>query len=128
MKKALETLPSVTCLKVDAKTGEATISYTLLPQEADLRKVLEAADYTYRSIQFPKEENEMKETVKIEGMMCGHCEKAVKAALEALDGVEKADVSHEKGTAILTLSKEIPDADIRKAVEDKDYTFQGIEK
>ena len=65
----------------------------------------------------------MKETVKIEGMMCGHCEKAVKAALEALEGVEKAEVSHEKGTAILTLSKEIPDADIRKAVEDKDYTF-----
>lgn len=128
VKKALETLPSVTCLKADAKTGKATISYTLLPQEADLRKVLEAADYTYRSIQFPKEENEMKETVKIEGMMCGHCEKAVKAALEALSGVEKAEVSHEKGTAILTLSKEIPDADIRKAVEDKDYTFQGIEK
>ena len=128
VKKALETLPSVTCLKADAKTGEATISYTLLPQEADLRKVLEAADYTYRSIQFPKEENEMKETVKIEGMMCGHCEKAVKAALEALDGVEKAEVSHEKGTAILTLSKEIPDADIQKAVEDKDYTFKGIEK
>lgn len=128
VKKALEALPSVTCLKADAKTGKATISYTLLPQEADLRKVLEAADYTYRSIQFPKEENEMKETVKIEGMMCGHCEKAVKAALEALSGVEKAEVSHEKGTAILTLSKEIPDADIRKAVEDKDYTFKGIEK
>ena len=128
VKKALEALPSVTCLKADAKTGEATIRYTLLPQEADLRKVLEAADYTYRSIQFPKEENELKETVKIEGMMCGHCEKAVKAALEALSGVEKAEVSHEKGTAILTLSKEIPDADIRKAVEDKDYTFKGIEK
>ena len=52
----------------------------------------------------------------------------MKAALEALSGVEKAEVSHEKGTAILTLSKEIPDADIRKAVEDKDYTFRGIEK
>ena len=128
VKKALETLPSVTCLKADAKTGEATISYTLLPQEADIRKVLAAADYQYVSIQFPKEEKEMKETVKIEGMMCGHCEKAVKAALEALSGVEKAEVSHEKGTAILTLSKEIPDTDIRKAVEDKDYTFKGIEK
>lgn len=128
VKKALETLPSVTCLKADAKTGEATIRYTLLPQEADLRKVLEAADYTYRSIQFPKEENEMKETVKIEGMMCGHCEMAMKKALEALSGVEKAEVSHEKGTAILTLSKEIPDADIRKAVEDKDYTFKGDRK
>lgn len=128
VKKALETLPSVTCLKADAKTGEAKIRYTLLPREADLRKVLAAADYQYGSIQFPKEENEMKETVKIKGMMCGHCEMAVKKALEALDGVEKAEVSHETGTAVLTLSKEIPDADIKKAVEDKDYTFEGIEK
>ena len=53
---------------------------------------------------------------------------AVKKALEALDGVEKAEASHETGTAVLTLSKEIPDADIKKAVEDKDYTFEGIEK
>ena len=128
VKKALETLPSVTCLKADAKTGEAKIRYTLLPREADLRKVRAAADYQYVSIQFPKEENEMKETVKIKGMMCGHCEMAVKKALEALDGVEKAEVSHETGTAVLTLSKEIPDADIKKAVEDKDYTFEGIEK
>ena len=128
VKKALETLPSVTCLKADAKTGEAKIRYTLLPREADIQKVLAAADYQYVSIQFPKEENEMKETVKIKGMMCGHCEMAVKKALEALDGVEKAEVSHEKGTAVLTLSKEIPDADIKKAVEDKDYTFEGIEK
>lgn len=128
VKKALETLPSVTCLKADAKTGEAKIRYTLLPREADLRKVLAAADYQYVSIQFPKEEKEMKETVKIKGMMCGHCEMAVKKALEALDGVEKAEVSHETGTAVLTLSKEIPDADIKKAVEDKDYTFEGIEK
>lgn len=128
VKKALETLPSVTCLKADAKTGKAKIRYTLLPREADLRKVLAAADYQYVSIQFPKEENEMKETVKIKGMMCGHCEMAVKKALEALDGVEKAEVSHETGTAVLTLSKEIPDADIKKAVEDKDYTFEGIEK
>ncbi len=128
VKKALETLPSVACLKADAKTGKAKIRYTLLPREADLRKVLAAADYTYQAIQFPKEENEMKETVKIKGMMCGHCEMAVKKALEALDGVEKAEVSHETGTAVLTLSKEIPDADIKKAVEDKDYTFEGIEK
>lgn len=128
VKKALETLPAVSCLKADAKTGEAEIEYTLPPREADLRKVLEAADYQYVSIHFPKEEKEMKETVKIKGMMCGHCEMAVKKALEALDGVEKAEVSHEKGTAVLTLSKEIPDADIKKAVEDKDYTFKGIEK
>ena len=128
VKKALGSLSDVTRVTADAKTGEAVITYTLLPREADIQKVLAAADYQYVSIQFPKEENEMKETVKIKGMMCGHCEMAVKKALEALDGVEKAEVSHETGTAVLTLSKEIPDADIKKAVEDKDYTFEGIEK
>lgn len=70
----------------------------------------------------------MKETVKIEGMMCNHCEMTVKKALEALDGVEKADVSHTKGTAVLTLDKAVADGDIKKAIEDKDYTFKGIEK
>ena len=49
----------------------------------------------------------MKKTMKIEGMMCGHCEAAVKKALEALDGVEMAEVSHESGTAIVTLSADI---------------------
>ena len=70
----------------------------------------------------------MKETVRIEGMMCGHYEAAVKKSLEALDGVDRAEVSHETGTAVLTLSKEVADADVRKAVEDKDYKFVSIEK
>ena len=70
----------------------------------------------------------MTEVVKIEGMMCGHCEMAVKKAMEALDGVEKAEVSHETGTAVLTLSKEIPDEVLRQVVEGKDYKFIGIEK
>lgn len=50
----------------------------------------------------------MKETVRIEGMMCGHCEAAVKKSLEALDGVDRAEVSHETGTAVLTLPKRSP--------------------
>ena len=60
--------------------------------------------------------------------MCGHCEAAVKKSLEALDGVDRAEVSHETGTAVLTLSKEVADADVRKVVEDKDYKFVSIEK
>ena len=92
------------------------------------KKALPAADYIYKEMIFPKEEMKMKETVKIEGMMCGHCEAAVKKSLEALDGVERAEVSHETGTAVLTLSKEIADADVRKAVEDTDYKFVSIEK
>lgn len=75
-----------------------------------------------------KESKEMKETVKINGMMCGHCEATVKKALEALDGVDEAVVSHESGTAVLSLSKAVADEDIKKAITDKDYEFVGIEK
>ena len=69
------------------------------------------------------EENTMTKTVKIEGMMCEMCEKHVKNALEKLDGVQSAEVSHEKGTAILTLTKEVSQEDVKKAIEDQDYRF-----
>ena len=69
----------------------------------------------------------MTKTIKIEGMMCNHCEATVKKALEALDGVESAAVSHEAGTAVVELSKEVADAELTKAVEDKDYKVTGIQ-
>ena len=69
----------------------------------------------------------MTKTMNIEGMMCCHCEKAVKTALEALEGVASAEVSHEKGTAVVTLSKDIEDALLKKAVEDKDYKVTSIQ-
>ena len=75
-----------------------------------------------------EEEKEMKETVKIRGMMCEHCENTVKKALEALPCVEKAEVSHKTGTAVLSLAGEVDEETVRKAVEDKDYEFLGIEK
>lgn len=68
-----------------------------------------------------KEVKAMEITMKIEGMMCGHCEAAVKKALEAIPTVESAEVSHEKGTAVVTLSAETPFDVLKKAVEDKDY-------
>ena len=68
----------------------------------------------------------MKKTMKIEGRMCGHCEAAVKKALEALDGVEMAEVSHESGTAIVTLSADVSDEILTKAVEDKDYKVLSV--
>ena len=74
-----------------------------------------------------KEETTMVKTMKIEGMMCGHCEAAVKKALEAIDGVVSAEVSHTDGTAVVTLSKPVENAVLRKAVEDKDYTVTDIE-
>jgi len=59
--------------------------------------------------------------------MCGHCEAAVKKALEAVEGVSSAEVSHEKGTAVVTLSAAVDDSVLRKTVEDKDYTVLSVE-
>ena len=69
----------------------------------------------------------MKKTIKIEGMMCGHCEATVKKALEALPQVDAAEVSHTAGTAVVTLNAGVDDAVLTKAVEDKDYKVTGIE-
>ena len=74
-----------------------------------------------------KENKTMTKTMKIEGMMCGHCEAAVKKALEALDGVASAEVSHEKGTAVVTLEKDVDNAVLTKAVEDKDYKVVSVQ-
>lgn len=73
-----------------------------------------------------QEEMTMEKTMKIEGMMCGHCEASVKKALEALAEVEAAEVSHEKGTAVVTLRSEVSDEVLKKAVEEKDYTVVEI--
>ena len=72
-------------------------------------------------------DKKMKKTMKIEGMMCCHCEATVKKALEALDGVISAEVSHENGTAVLELSGDVSDDLLKKTVEDKDYKVTGIE-
>ena len=73
-----------------------------------------------------KEETAMKKTISIEGMMCGHCEAAVKKALEALPEVTEAEVSHTAGTAVVTLSAPVDDAVLKRTVEAKDYTVTGI--
>ena len=73
-----------------------------------------------------KEVNEMTKTMNIKGMMCGHCEATVKKALEALPEVASAEVSHEKGTAVVTLEKKIADDVLKKTVEDKDYEVVEI--
>ena len=88
-----------------------------------------AAENTAEPVSAPvvKEDNAMKKTLHIEGMMCCHCEARVKKALEALPAVDEAVVSHEAGTAIVTLNAEVSDADLKKAVEDQDYKVIGIE-
>ena len=88
-----------------------------------------AAENTAEPVSAPvvKEDNAMKKTLHVEGMMCCHCEARVKKALEALPAVGEAVVSHEAGTAIVTLNAEVSDADLKKAVEDQDYKVTSIE-
>ena len=79
-----------------------------------------------KKIKQKAEENSMTKTMKIEGMMCGHCEARVKKALEALPEVTEAVVSHESGTAVVTLSAPVEDKVLKKAVEDQDYKVVSI--
>ena len=72
-----------------------------------------------------KESNMMEKTLKVEGMMCPHCEATVKKALEAMDGVSVAEADHVKGTATVTLTKDVPTEVLKKAIEDKDYKGIG---
>ena len=69
----------------------------------------------------------MEKTIKIEGMMCGHCEATVRKALEALPQVEAANVDHTAGTAVVTLKDDVENEVLKKAVEDKDYKVVSIQ-
>lgn len=128
VKGALEKISGIKEAHADHARGEVQIICRRNVEEKAIEEAITQAGYVYKGAIPDKEETEMKETVKIEGMMCGHCEATVKKALEALDGVEQAEVSHEKGEAVLTLSHAVADKDIQAAVEGKDYKFLGIEK
>ena len=93
-------------------------------QEQAQEQIQEQAQEQY---QVKKEETKMTKTMKIEGMMCGHCEARVKKCLEALAEVDGAEVSHETKTAVVTLNGELADEVLKKTVEDQDYKVLGIE-
>ena len=125
VKKALEKIDGIREAKADHQTGKVII-HTEKEIDPDLiRTAIEDEDYTY--IGKEGETKEMTKTVKIEGMMCEHCEASVKKALEKIDGIESAEVSHTAGTAVITLSRDVDEAVIREAIEDRDYKFLGIE-
>ncbi len=84
-------------------------------------------DKRIKPIKEKQEERAMTKTMKINGMMCGHCEARVKKTLEALEQVTEAVVNHEAGTAVLTLSADIPDEELKKVIEDQDYEVVSIE-
>ena len=79
-----------------------------------------------KALQAQRKENTMTKTMEIKGMMCPHCEATVKKAIEAVAGVTGAEVSHEKGTAVVSMDTEVADDVLKKAVEDKDYEVLGI--
>lgn len=93
--------------------------------KSDVRSRADELENEFKNIN-TKETMKMEKTISIEGMMCGHCEATVKKALEALDGVISADVSHDKGTAVVALEKDISDEILTKTVEDKDFKVTGI--
>ena len=92
---------------------------------SDIRNKLSGFKEEFEKINI-KENAKMEKTISIEGMMCGHCEATVKKALEAIDGVVSADVSHDKGTAVIALDKDVSDDVLTKAVEDKDFKVTAI--
>ena len=86
-------------------------------------------DKKIRGVTLPaeiKEETTMEKTLKITGMMCAHCEATVKKALEAVPGVTEAKVSHQTGTAVVTLASDVPNDTLKQAVEAKDYTVTDV--
>jgi len=84
-------------------------------------------NFRHFSMPQKKEDITMEKTIKIEGMMCGHCEARVKKCLEALTEVDNAEVSHETGTAIVTLNADISNDTLKKAIEDQDYKVLDIQ-
>ena len=84
-------------------------------------------DHTIKNTTVKKETKPMTKTLKIEGMMCGHCEMHTKKALEAVDGVASAEVSHKTGTAVVTLEKEVANEVLKKAVADQGYKVTDIQ-
>ena len=123
--KALEAFPQVDEAVVSKDIGTAVLTLNAEVDEAEIKKAIEDKDFTYVGIE--KEAAAGTKTVKIEGMMCTHCEARVKKALEALPQVDEAVVSHAAGTAVLTLNAELPEDVVKKAIEDQDYTYVGME-
>ena len=127
-KKALEAIDGVENAEASHENKTAVVTLSKDVDDAVLKKAVEDAGYKVLSIKENKKENlTMNKTMKIEGMMCMHCEAHTKKALEAIDGVESAEASHEKGNAVVTLTKDVDNAVLKKAVEDAGYKVISID-
>ena len=127
IQKALGSLDGVVSVKADHTKGTAVMQVTKLVSEAEVKKAVEEQDYQFVRLEENKEENRtMKKVLNVEGMMCEHCEATVKKALESVDGVVSAKADRNAKTAVVELSKDVDDAVLKKAVEDKDYKVTGV--
>ncbi len=131
VKMALEALDFVKEAKPSFEKGTVEVTLSANANESEMKKAIEDNDYKVLSFSYKNksntEENKMTKTMKIEGMMCPHCEATVKKTLEAIEGVEVAEVSHEKGTAVVTLSSEVSNENLKSAVEGKGYDVTAVE-
>ncbi len=125
VEKAVCALDGVVSAKADHGKGNVQIEYKGILDETAVERAVEEAGYGYKGLE--GEKKDMTKTLKIEGMMCPHCEATVKKALEALDGVDEAVCSHENGTAVVTLSKDVAEEDMKNAIEAKDYKYLGMQ-
>ena len=127
VKEALEALDGITSAAADHTSGKVRVEYTAMPDGEDIRAALASADYEYGGIESPETDaSPMTRILSVGGMSCSHCEAAVKKALESLDGVVSAEVSHESGSAEVVLSAAVADDALRAAVEAEGYTVTGI--
>ena len=131
VRKCLENLDGVDGAEVSHTEGTAVV---ILSQDVDnelMKKTVEDAGYKVTSIDGSeiktKENTTMTKTMKINGMMCPHCEKHTVDALQAIDGVEKAVASHVEKNAVVTLSKDVDNDVLKKAVEDAGYEVVSID-
>ena len=127
VRTALESVDGVISASADHQSGKVTVTFSEGTDTGAFAGAVSEAGYDYKGIDGEDAAApEYTWTVRISGMMCEHCERAIKNALESLDGVISAEASFEKGTAVVRSSKE-PDEDaVRKAVEGEDYGFEGI--
>ena len=118
--------------KIHDASGDKEVKHSIRDLETGIITDYQAVEDTVTDEEIKKanmnmEDKIMEKTMKIEGMMCGHCEAAVKKALEGIEGVTEAVVSHENGTAVVKLSSDVSNEVLKKTVEDKDYTVVSVE-
>ena len=126
VRNALMKVEGIRTAEADHTTGTVRITADGEIEPALLKEAIESEDYTYLGMNTKEEETHMKITMKIEGMMCPHCEMTVKKALESVDGVVSAEASHEKNEALVEVAGEIDKELLKQAVEAKDYKVVDI--